>query len=163
MNRHLLVLLLGVLTVWGCASSKDTSTDGAPPYYLGAFEDFDAEQYEDVIPPVEPAVTEHKVPEKLVSKASVSSSMVRGFRVQLFSSLSRPEANEAMQRAISWWEDQNDRPAARPPIYMEYEQPYYKVRAGNFASKDAASRMAEKLGRVFAGAFVVPSLVESGR
>lgn len=162
MNKHLLLLLLGLVAIGGCASSKDTAADEAPPFWLGAFEDFDADQYSDVIPPVDSVDTEHEIPDWLKSKASVGASRVRGFRVQLFSSLSRSDANEAMQRAISWWEDQSDRTEARPPIYMEYEQPYYKVRVGNFRSRDAAARTAGRLGRVFAGAFVVPSFIETG-
>lgn len=161
MNKYIPLLFLWALVVGGCASSKDTSGDETSPYYLGAFEDFDADQYEDVIPAVEPPVMEHEIPERLKSKTSPGSTMSRGFRVQLFSSLSRPEANDAMQRAITWWEDQNDRVAARPPIYIEYEQPYYKVRVGNFRSRDAAARMAGKIEQVFAGAFVVPSLIEA--
>ena len=163
MSRYLPLYLAVLLLVGGCASSKVTSEEETPPYYLGAFEDFDPDQYEDVIPPVEVPETEHELPESLQSNEPVRSSMVRGFRVQLFSSLSRPEANEAMQKAITWWEDQSDRKTARPPVYIEYEQPYYKVRAGNFRSRDAAARMAGKLSRDFSGAFVVPSLIESGK
>lgn len=163
MNRQLPRLFLGLLVLAGCASSKDTATDEAPPFWLGAFEDFDAEQYADVVPPVDSVTTEHELPDWLKPREGTGSSRARGFRVQLFSSLSRSEANDAMQKAISWWENQSDRTEARPPIYMEYEQPYYKVRVGNFRSRDAASRTAGRLGRVFAGAFVVPSLIESGR
>jgi hypothetical protein len=163
MNRYLPLGLAILLLIGGCASSKETSSDETAPFYLGAFEDFDPNQYEDVIPPVEVPETEHELPESLKSNEPARSTMTRGFRVQLFSSLSRSEANEAMQKAITWWEDQSDRKTARPPVYIEYEQPYYKVRAGNFRSRDAASRMAGKIGHVFAGAFVVPSLVEPGK
>ena len=163
MNRYLPFYLAILLLVGGCASSKETSADETRPYYLGAFEDFDPDQYEDVIPPVEVPETEHELPESLKSSEPVPSSRISGFRVQLFSSLSRQEANEAMQKAISWWENQSDTKTARPPVYIEYEQPYYKVRAGNFRSRDAAARMAGKFGRDFAGAFVVPSPIESGR
>jgi len=161
MNRLLVVLTLGLLTVAGCSSSKNATDDGTPPYYLGAFEDFDPDAYEDVTPPIEPAVVDHDIPDKLETPARISSSTVRGFRIQVFSSLNRTEANDAMQQAITWWEDNGDRREAKPPIYMEYEQPYYKVRAGNFKSRDAASRMATKIDRVFAGAFVVPSMIET--
>jgi hypothetical protein len=68
-----------------------------------------------------------------------------------------------MQKAIAWWEGANDQEKERPPIYMEYEQPYYKVRAGNFTSRGAAERLADRLERTFAGAFVVPSMVEARR
>jgi len=162
MNRFYPVFAALALLVAGCSSSKNTSGDENAPYYLGAFEDFNADQYEDVTPPLDTVTTEHDIPAKLQARASVGSSMIRGFRVQLFSSLDRSEANEAMQKAITWWEDQTDRHAERPPIYMEYEQPYYKVRAGNFRTRAAAAKMVDSLGRVFAGAFVVPSLIERG-
>ncbi|MGA7303873.1 MAG: SPOR domain-containing protein [Rhodothermales bacterium] len=162
MNRFYLLVVALAFFAAGCSSSKKTSEKEAP-YYLGAFEDFDADQYEDVTPPVDTVKTEHDIPAKLQTRAGVAASLIRGFRVQLFSSLSRSEANDAMQKAITWWEDRTDRKEARPPIYMEYEQPYYKVRAGNFKSKAAASKMAGSLSRVFAGAFIVPSLIESGR
>lgn len=162
MNRFYLLVVALAFFAAGCSSSKKTSEKEAP-YYLGAFEDFDADQYEDVTPPLDTLTVEHEIPAKLQARTSVASSMVRGFRVQLVSSLSRSEANEAMQKAITWWENRSDRRTARPPIYIEYEQPYYKVRVGNFTSRAAASKMVGPLGRVFAGAFVVPSLIESGQ
>jgi len=161
MNRLLAVFLLALLVVAGCSSSKKTADNETPPYYLGAFEDFDADAYEDVTPPVEPAAVDHDIPEKLQTKPKTSAATVRGFRVQVFSSLSRSEANEAMQQAISWWENNGDRREAKPPIYMAYEQPYYKVRAGNFRSRDSASKMASKIDQIFSGAFVVPSMIET--
>lgn len=163
MNRFWPVFFSLVLAAAGCSSSKKTAGDENAPYFLGAFEDFDAGKYEDVVPPLDTVVTEHDIPEKLRTATGVGSGTMRGFRVQIFSSLDRSEANEAMQKAITWWEDRTDRPTDRPPIYMEYEQPYYKVRFGNFRTRGAAARMVNSIERVFAGAFVVPSLIERGR
>ena len=44
MNRLLLALLSCILVAAGCSSSKQTTGNETPPYYLGAFEDFDDEE-----------------------------------------------------------------------------------------------------------------------
>lgn len=58
-----------------------------------------------------------------------------GFRVQIFSASNRPSADIARQRAQDLF--------VRDDIYVEFEPPFYKVRIGDFTSREAAQRFVD--------------------
>ncbi len=75
-----------------------------------------------------------------------------GFRVQLMQTSDREEANHIRRMAILRFDKE---------VYMVFEEPYYKVRLGNFATADAAEgfrKVAEEKG--FPDAWVVGSKVK---
>jgi hypothetical protein len=157
-RRH--IILLVILTVAGCSSSKPSKDDGN--YYLGAFEDFESEEHPDVVPPVPPTDTGHVIPANLESAGTWRRERGRGYRVQLFASRDKSLADAELERAIAWWERYraDGAPAdQQAPIYVEYEQPYFKLRLGDYRSRMDAASDADRLARTFSGAFVVPATI----
>jgi hypothetical protein len=155
-----ILLLIGMFA--GCSSSKEAKDEET--FYLAAFEDFDPEEHPDVVPPPPPEITDHDIPDRVLGPGQEQlPRRIRGYRVQLFSSRDKREADAEHQRAIDWWESNRyDENLDQPPIYVEYEQPYYKVRLGDYQSREAAARDADKVARTFRGAFVVPAIVVIG-
>jgi hypothetical protein len=156
-SRH--IILLVVATVAGCSSSKPAKDDGN--YYLGAFEDFDSEEHPDVVPPPPPTETSHVIPARLEGPNAVTQpKQGRGYRVHLFASRDKSLADAQLQRAIAWWERNRDSsPDVPPPIYVDYEQPFFKVRLGDYRSRAAAAFDADRLATTFRGAFVVQARI----
>jgi len=156
-SRH--IVLLVVATVAGCSSSKPAKDDGN--YYLGVFEDFDSEEHPDVVPPPPATETGHVIPADLEGPHPVTRpKQGRGYRVHLFASRDKHLADAELRRAIAWWERNRD--GSRddsPPIYLDYEQPFFKVRLGDYHSRTAAASDAGRLARTFRGAFVVPATI----
>lgn len=80
--------------------------------------------------------------------------LVEGFRVQLFQSTSLRLAEAFRDEAA---------PQFDVPVYVEYEAPLYKVRAGNFRLRAEAESWASNLvGRGFQRVDVVATLVDTG-
>jgi len=157
-NRH--IILLVVAAVAGCSSSKPAKDDGN--YYLGVFEDFDSEEHPDVVPPLPPSESDHIIPAGLEGPVEViPRKQGRGYRVHLFASRDKRLADAELRRAIAWWERNrtDGSGVVPPPIYVDYEQPFFKVRLGDYRSRSAAAAEAEKLARTFKGAFVVPATI----
>lgn len=75
-----------------------------------------------------------------------------GFRVQVISTNKRNEANEAKARVMQLYPDYR--------TYLDFQAPYFKVRIGDFKSRDEASELRDKLSNLFSGGvFVVPSII----
>jgi hypothetical protein len=76
---------------------------------------------------------------------------IRGFRVQLISTRTEEEARSVMRNAaISF----------NQPVYREYDNPYYKIRVGDFLSRYEASNVqAEAIELGFHEAWVVRAMV----
>ncbi len=70
-----------------------------------------------------------------------------GYRVQLFSGTSRSEAMTEKSKAESLFEETT--------IHIIYNQPYFKVRVGDFRTKLEAMRMQELLKEHFESMFIV--------
>lgn len=160
--RALIVLLAG-LAASGCRSSREVVV--APPEVVVG-EDFDPEPYVDP-PPVLVGDIVHEVPSRLIGGATStvrrdpSPRTVSGYRIQISSHRERAEANLALQETIEWWNlTREDEDPSVAPIYMDWEQPYWKIRVGNFTSRQAANRLLTEVRKQFEGAFVVPSEVE---
>jgi hypothetical protein len=80
--------------------------------------------------------------------------LVEGFRVQLFQSTSLRLAESFRDNAVL---------ELGVPVYLEYEAPLYKVRAGNFRLRAEAEAWAGQLsGRGYQRADVVATLVDTG-
>ena len=75
-----------------------------------------------------------------------------GFRVQLISTNKRNEANDIKARVMQLYPDYR--------TYMDYQPPYFKVRIGDFKSREEATDLREKLSNDFPGGiFVVPAII----
>jgi len=75
-----------------------------------------------------------------------------GFRVQLISTNKRNEASDVKAKVMQLYPDYR--------TYLEYQPPYFKVRIGDFKSRDEATDFRDKLSTNFPGAiFVVPATI----
>lgn len=167
--RHVLVLALLVFPA--CSSSVpvvDPAVDDTPsgPTTWAEVETVDMTQYPD-IPPVRETVLEHDVPLALMNSTADDGTQVEldGFRVQVFSSPERDEAvtvEDDLRRWVSRLSEGQRNALGLPevvPVYSLYRQPFYRVRIGDFESREDASRLATALQRPFPGSLVVPDRV----
>ncbi|WP_291912756.1 SPOR domain-containing protein [Chitinophaga sp. CB10] len=75
-----------------------------------------------------------------------------GFRVQVISTNKRADANEAKQKVMQLYPDVR--------TYLEFQAPYFKVRVGDYKSREEASELRDKLSSLFSGGvFVVPATI----
>lgn len=75
-----------------------------------------------------------------------------GFRVQVISTNKRNEANDVKARVMQLQPDYR--------TYLDYQAPYFKVRVGDFKSREEAAELRDKLSNSFPGAvFVVPAII----
>jgi hypothetical protein len=75
-----------------------------------------------------------------------------GFRVQLISTNKRNEANDIKAKVMQLYPDYR--------TYLEYQPPYFKVRIGDFKTREEATDLREKLSTNFPGGiFVVPAVI----
>ncbi len=82
-----------------------------------------------------------------------SAGLFRGFRIQLFSSPNRVEANKIKEEFLSRFTDQK--------AYLTYNSPYFKVRVGNFIKKADAESFRKQLAKYYpSGVYVVEDAVE---
>lgn len=156
-----LVIVMLATSVAACSGPRE-ATDGedadelpTPTVRMSDYEDFDPSEYREVA--VRPGVeVEHDVPESLMEGRADEGirDQVRGYRVQVYSSLNKDEAVQREETAKSLTE---------MPVYMVYMQPYYRVRVGNFTSREAAERARSALAQQFPDAFIVPDTVEITR
>lgn len=70
-----------------------------------------------------------------------------GFRVQIFYGSSRDNANEILGLFRSDYPNMS--------AYLIYEQPYFKVRIGDFPERLQAEKWSRALSRKYQGAFIV--------
>lgn len=167
------VLIAVTIIIAGCSGSSNTTivpdTSDIDPVEidLTGTETFDVSAYQVSPPPLEDAV-EHDVPADLMSGDvgnSKSFKTVSGFRIQIHSSLNKDEAVSKEQQAARWWEtiDQGRRPeglgSTQLPVYLHFQQPYYRVRIGNFGSREEAESALELVKEAFPSAFIAVDTV----
>lgn len=104
-------------------------------------------------PPPRPAPT--PAPERPVTRPG-SLRTITGYRVQIFQSSNKDEADRRVADAIAWWRRTNE---GTPEVYTLYRAPYYRVRVGNYATRGEADRAARSVGGSFPGSFVVQDRV----
>ncbi|RPD39194.1 SPOR domain-containing protein [Chitinophaga barathri] len=75
-----------------------------------------------------------------------------GFRVQVLTTNKRNEALDAKTKVMQLYPDYRS--------YVDFEAPYFKVRIGDFRSRDEATELRNKLSDLFSGGvFVVPTII----
>lgn len=174
----LLLVIAGGLV--GCSGPKETApVDDDPsdvvnnePIRMADYEDFDASGYIDTPPPEDPI--SHDVPAALITgqTGQGTTERVQGYRIQIFSSKDKADADRELDGAVSWWHNQKvegylddlyEGREASPPVYMIFRQPYYRVRLGNFATRDEALRLLPTVQRRFPSAFIAFDTVTLSR
>jgi hypothetical protein len=104
---------------------------------------------EEPIMPERP-VREPAVPERPVTPAPAPRTIL-GFRVQIFASNTEENASRVATDAREVFTD---------PVYIEYVAPYYKVRVGDYLTREEIESLKNKaLGLGYRGAFIVETMV----
>lgn len=172
--RALLVLALA-LTLAACSGSRPGGTEptepppvepAEPSVVLADYEDFDADPYEDDPADTAPAVR-HDVPTKLMDARGGSASsgeprVVSGYRVQVFSTRDKEAADAQYDAALAWYRGLAEKPAAigaRLPAHIIFRQPLYRLRLGDFATRQQAESARTVIARRYPDAFIVPDRV----
>lgn len=170
---HAWTVVLLTITLAACAGPRE-ATDGedadelpTPAVRMSDFEDFDPSPYrESDVGDV--ADIEHDVPEPLMEGRADEGiqAQVEGYRVQVYISLNRDEAITQEEAAKSWIESNE---SAAPggvsvsSVFRVYSQPYYRIRVGNFTSREAAEQARNFLAQRFPDASIVPDTVQITR
>jgi hypothetical protein len=176
MSRRV-VLLFGSLLFAACAAPAEIrevpEPTPAPAAAHPSYETFDPSAY-DAQPPPRQQRTEvvHDAPAQLLegTVAVVDTRLeeprvIQGFRIQLFTSESKPAADAIRDQAMNWWRAVQTNPqvqAAFPygmPTAVIFARPSYRVRVGAFPDRDSAQEALELLRQQFPEAFLVPDTV----
>lgn len=80
------------------------------------------------------------------------SKLVNGYRLQIMFSNDRNETYNAKAKLYKDFPSEN--------CYVEYEQPYYKLRLGDYANRFEATYMLNKILSLYSGAFLVKDKVQ---
>jgi hypothetical protein len=74
-----------------------------------------------------------------------------GFRIQLFSGVERNNANALKTKFLKQFPNY--------PIYLIYQQPYFKLRAGDFRNKLEAQWLFNQLQQEYGEVLIVPDKI----
>ncbi len=75
----------------------------------------------------------------------------KGFRVVIFSG---PDRNLAMQAKNNF-----TRAYENIPSFVSYNVPSYKIKVGNFETRNAANEFLRKIGKAYPASFIVPDII----
>lgn len=75
-----------------------------------------------------------------------------GFRIQVLNTANRGDALAAKTRLLTEFPTEK--------VYLLYQEPYFKVRFGNFRNRGDAEEFQEKLDKLFPGVFIISSPIE---
>jgi|688.fasta_scaffold1243406_2 hypothetical protein len=81
--------------------------------------------------------------------------MVDGYRIQIMFSNDKTEANNAKVNLYRLFPKEN--------CYVDYEQPYYKLRMGDYTDRFQANYALQQLLATYPGAFIIKSKVSARR
>jgi hypothetical protein len=174
-HRVPLVSLLTVLLLVACsgpqpkekgpsAAEKRAEEERARRASVAQYETFDVSAYP-VRPPDRTGEVTHQVPRQLMQSRADEGARktLEGYRIQVFSAQEQDVSQEFRERVRQWWEEvKGDAPDVfrdRPPIVIEYSQPYYRVRIGAFAEREEAETALDFVRKKYDGAFVAQSTV----
>lgn len=94
-----------------------------------------------------------------------SAGAVRGFQIQIYSTLQKVAAEETMQAAEQWWAEMDDDARRKLfgvgylPVEIKWLEPYYRVRIGHFRTRDEARLVLDQIAEAFPAAFIVPDTI----
>ncbi len=166
----LLLLLLSALWASGCAPTRPPSTDVSDPVTTvrpwSDVETWDVPPMDEMPVPANRDVN-HAVPDSLMRSLADRGIAVEraGFRVQVFSSINRRETVETEERVLTWLESLSEEDLRRlgirgaEDVYNVFASPYYRVRIGNFTTRNRAMALHDALSRTFPNVLVVPDRV----
>ncbi len=144
------MVTMGVVSLWivmilGCASSKPEKAVSSEPQSVLKFdESFDpfSLKDEDIVFPVPKQTKSLSEPSYLPAEENIpiesqllENKLIEGFRIQLLSTKDLENATRSKAMA-------QERLSNLPlKFYLEFDSPYYKVRAGDFKTREEAESM----------------------
>jgi len=177
-----LALLLAALTVSACSGSGPVTggTEGpaVPETTYPGYETFDPAGYDAEAAPRQTDVEiVHDVPASVMAgRVNVPGGdapptpaptpeepvreQVEGYRVQVYASENRQNAERVRSDALRWWGGTGRGDIAAIVAYL---QPYYRVRLGAFASREEADAALAIIRGEYPEAFLVPDVVPVAR
>ncbi|MBN1559058.1 SPOR domain-containing protein [candidate division KSB1 bacterium] len=128
-------------------AEKEQWNEEFDPMTLGDYKlDIDAVKMTDEAVDIDKLLRNHQDADTTAGR-----SQIQGFRVQLISTRNEEEARSVMRNAVISFNE---------PTYREYDNPYYKIRVGDFRSRYEASKVQEKAIEMgFHEAWVVRAMV----
>jgi len=171
---YLLLFTLGLSACSGANKARDEAPDlpeepveTVEPIDLSQYEDFDAAPYRETDEVATQVDVTHDVPDRLMNNRTgqPTTYTTDGYRVQIFSSQSKQQADQIWGEAVAWWRNlpTPDQPDSYNPDGLDaevvYMQPYYRVRLGNFISRAQAQELLSLLRARFDRALIVPDRV----
>ncbi|TDW99160.1 sporulation related protein [Dinghuibacter silviterrae] len=85
-------------------------------------------------------------------KVNLTRKYSHGFRIQVLNTTDRSEAITTKTRLLQLFPQEK--------VYLLYQEPYFKVRLGNFRDREEADAGLQQLNKQFPGSFVIPSAIE---
>lgn len=79
---------------------------------------------------------------------------IKGWRVQIFFSNESAKAKEVKAKFLQLYNSKNI------PAYLCYQQPYFKIRVGDFRTRLEAFKFLKEISEDFPGAFIVEDSIE---
>ena len=171
------LFLAALLLCAACSGSRgapngegpDPAPNAVETINMADYEDFDPAPYEEE-PPLSTITIAHDVPERLL-KGPVEQQLSQtgpGYRIQVYASQDKRNADRQVESAVVWWRRQLRLGALAevyrgdlepPPVYLDFHQPYYRVRLGNFSTRSEARSVLQLIETQFPDAFIAPDTV----
>lgn len=102
-------------------------------------------------PRVDALVKKQSSINKSVKKASVRT--MRGYRLLVVNTNKREEAMDAKTKIYTYFPDLK--------AYLSYQSPYFKLKAGNFKTRDEAEKYRKTMSGIFPkGVFIINDIIE---
>ncbi|MFH1005260.1 MAG: SPOR domain-containing protein [Bacteroidota bacterium] len=79
-------------------------------------------------------------------------SKIKGYRVQIHFGVEKAKANEVKSNFLMVYND--------VPAYLDYQQPYFKIRVGDFRTRLEAYKFHQEIAEEFIGSFIVADEIE---
>jgi hypothetical protein len=84
-------------------------------------------------------------------EANKAANGIQGYRIQLFFGSERKAAHDARSKFLQLYPDEE--------VYLIYQQPYFKVRVGNFRTRLEAQPLFNKVLPEFERVFIIPDKI----
>jgi len=168
MSKYFLLIFFLFLLQFGCAGSKKTVVQQSvvaesPIPNNEQDESFDPMTLGDInfkVTTTENSTVRVVTADELLKgdgmeKAPAESDEIAGFRVQLIATRDEAEAHAVTRNAVISFNE---------PVYREYDNPYYKIRLGDFNSRFEAAQLQEKAIQLgFHEAWVVRAMIKRSK
>ena len=181
MNKVGLIILALIIAI-GCATSEtvsdsdDSTQNDRSPYFNiddEAVEEFvleELDEFEQQLYLNRNRLTDqfsniqHDLPEEFTREVAIEESeedRYAGYRVQILSTRDVVHADTTRDNFVAWADTTMQ--GYKPNAYVHYRQPYYRVRAGDFSSREKAIEFSRLIKQEYPEAWIVFDRIEPDR